>query len=136
MEFYECKEVHIANWLYAYATLFLHAGIVVHYVVVSMSLFWLFHVTSIFYAVVFPFSARKNLSKYKHVYLIPTFIGKLRMHSLFDILLLCMYIRCTGGNIDVVLLQILRALSLIAQQTPCDCGQCSYIYMSMVYVYQ
>ena len=93
-----------------YTRLFLHAGIVVHYVLVSIFLLWLLHVTSIFYAIVFPFSARKTLSKYKHVYLIPTFIGKLRMHTLFNILFLDIlllrihqvYIRClASANTEV-----------------------------------
>ena len=91
-KFMNVQKVHIhviALVTGIYTRLFLHAGIVLHYVFVSLSLFWLLHVTSIFYAIVFPFSARKTLSKYKHMYLIPTFIGKLRMHIyiLFDILL-------------------------------------------------
>ena len=100
MEFNECTK---SPYICIYTTLFLlHAGIVVHYIFVSVFLLWLLHVTSLFYAIVFPFSARKTLSKYKHVYLIPTFIGKLRMHIYFIswyFLISCFYIhiRCKSG---------------------------------------
>ena len=51
-------------------------GVVVHYVIVSASLWWLFHVATIFYAIVFPFHSRRTLSKYKYIYLIPSLVGR------------------------------------------------------------
>ena len=55
------------------------AGVVANYVLISASLWWLFHVVSIFCAIAFPFQTRKTLSRFKHIYLIPTFIGEWSM---------------------------------------------------------
>ena len=47
-------------------------GVILHYVIVSASLWWLFHVASIFYTITFPFHARRTLLKHKCIYLIPS----------------------------------------------------------------
>ena len=81
------------TWKHTHTNITTHVtfltGVVLHYAIVSASLWWLVHVASIFYAIVFPFHSRRTLSKYKRIYLIPSLVGRYTRSSLFECVCMC-----------------------------------------------
>ena len=74
----EWSEVHCfcQNCLNELSSLhFFYTGITLHYCLVNTNIMWLFHVASIFYTVMFPFTARGWKDKEKSVYLLLLIIG-------------------------------------------------------------
>ena len=51
-------------------------GVVLQYFVVNATVWWLFHLLSIFYSVMFPFTARRWKKKQKYIHLVLLIIGK------------------------------------------------------------
>ena len=52
-----------------------YAGAVFHYTIVSMTLFWFFHVCVFFYNVMFPFYANAKRSREKYMHIVMAVIG-------------------------------------------------------------
>ena len=55
---------------------FFFTGVVLQFYIVNASVWWLFHVLSIFYAVMFPFKARRWKKKEKYIHLVLLIVGK------------------------------------------------------------
>ena len=59
----------------SYYILFL-VGVVFHYFLINMSLWWFFHVLSLFYKVMFPITAKRFEKKQKYIHLLLLVVGK------------------------------------------------------------
>ena len=65
--------------------------------IVNASVWWLFHVLSIFYAVMFPFTARRWKQKEKYIHLVLLIVGKKHVYFSFESQNAMIFLSCLSG---------------------------------------